>query len=106
MILIALGIGLSACTAIGDNMGAVFFTDPAMYDLYDCKALEKVRATLALRLAEIQALRTKAETGVAGSVVAEAAYGNDYIATRGQSDLAEKAWRQNTNDTVPGTQKQ
>ena len=38
---------------------------------------------------------TKAETGVAGSVVAEMAYRNDYIAVRGQSKLAEEAWQKN-----------
>jgi hypothetical protein len=38
---------------------------------------------------------TKAETGVAGSVVAEMAYRNDYIALRGQSKLAEEAWQKN-----------
>ncbi len=37
----------------------------------------------------------KAETGVAGSVVAELAYRNDYIAVRGQSKLAEEAWQSN-----------
>ncbi len=38
---------------------------------------------------------TKAETGVAGPVVAEMAYRNDYIAVRGQSKLAEEAWQKN-----------
>ena len=37
----------------------------------------------------------KAETGVAGPVVAEMAYRNDYIAVRGQSKLADEAWRKN-----------
>ncbi len=38
---------------------------------------------------------TKAETGVAGPVVAEIAYRNDYIALRGQSKLADEAWQKN-----------
>ena len=38
---------------------------------------------------------TKAETGVAGPVVAELAYRNDYIALRGQSKLADEAWQKN-----------
>ena len=38
---------------------------------------------------------TKAETGVAGPVVAEMAYRNDYIALRGQSKLADEAWQKN-----------
>ncbi len=37
----------------------------------------------------------KAETGVAGPVVAELAYRNEYIAVRGQTKLAEEAWRRN-----------
>ena len=37
----------------------------------------------------------KAETGVAGSVVAEVAYRNELISTRGQQKLAEEAWRRN-----------
>jgi hypothetical protein len=37
----------------------------------------------------------KAETGVAGPVVAEMAYRNDYIALRGQSKLADEAWEKN-----------
>ena len=38
---------------------------------------------------------TKAETGVAGPVVAELAYRNEYIALRGQSKLAEEGWQRN-----------
>ena len=71
------------------------FADPAKYDLYDCKQLEVERKTIAARAAELQGLMSKAETGVAGSVVAEVAYRNDYIAVRGQSKLAEEAWRKN-----------
>ena len=37
----------------------------------------------------------KAETGVAGPVVAEFAYRNDYISVRAQAKLADEAWRQN-----------
>ena len=75
------------------------FADPAKYDLYDCKQLETERKSLATRTAELQGLMAKAETGVGGSVVAEVAYRNDYIAVRGQSKLAEEAWRRNN---VPG----
>ncbi len=71
------------------------FADPAKYDLYDCKQLEPERKNLAIKTAELQGLMTKAETGVAGSVVAEMAYRNDYIALRGQSKLAEEAWQRN-----------
>ena len=37
----------------------------------------------------------KAETGAAGTVVAELAYRNDYIALRGQAKFAEEAWQKN-----------
>ncbi len=37
----------------------------------------------------------KAQTGVAGPVVAELAYRNDYIALRAQAKLADEAWQRN-----------
>ena len=70
------------------------FADPAKYDLYECKQLEPERTRLA-RAAELQGLMAKAETGVAGSVVAELAYRNEYISTRGQARLADDVWRRN-----------
>ena len=92
--LVALGAGLSGCAGMSDAISPAF-ADPAKYDLYDCKQLEPERKSLAARTAELQGLMTKAETGVAGSVVAEMAYRNDYIALRGQSKLAEEAWQRN-----------
>ena len=92
--LVALGAGLSGCAGMSDTISPAF-ADPAKYDLYDCKQLETERKRLAERTAELQGLMTKAETGVAGSVVAEMAYRNDYIAVRGQSKLAEEAWQKN-----------
>jgi hypothetical protein len=92
--LFALGAGLSGCAQMGETISPAF-ADPAKYDLYDCKQLEGERKALAVRAAELQGLMTKAETGVAGSVVAEVAYRNDFIAVRGQSKLAEEAWRKN-----------
>jgi hypothetical protein len=92
--LVALGAGLSGCAGMSDTISPAF-ADPAKYDLYDCKQLEPERKSLATRTAEVQGLMTKAETGVAGSVVAELAYRNDYIALRGQSKLAEEAWQKN-----------
>ncbi|XIA63792.1 twin-arginine translocation pathway signal [Bradyrhizobium sp. TZ2] len=92
--LFALGAGLSGCAQMGDAVSPAF-ADPAKYDLYDCKQLEAERKSLASRTAELQGLMAKAETGVAGPVVAEVAYRNDYIALRGQSKLAEEAWRKN-----------
>jgi hypothetical protein len=92
--LVALGAGLSGCAGMSDTISPAF-ADPAKYDLYDCKQLETARKDLATKTAELQGLMTKAETGVAGSVVAEMAYRNDYIALRGQSKLAEEAWQRN-----------
>ena len=46
----------------------------------------------------------KAETGVGGAVVAEVAYRNEYVATRGQARLAEEAWQKNRcRETIPGS---
>ncbi len=92
--LVALGTGLSGCAGMSDAISPAF-ADPAKYDLYDCKQLETARKDLATRTAELQGLMMKAETGVAGPVVAEMAYRNDYIAVRGQSKLAEEAWQRN-----------
>ena len=99
--LLALGAGLSGCAGMSDAISPAF-ADPAKYDLYDCKQLESERKSLASRTAELQGLMTKAETGVAGSVVSEMAYRNDYIALRGQSKLAEEGWQKNRcHDTIP-----
>ena len=92
--LVALGAGLSGCAGMSDTISPAF-ADPAKYDLYDCKQLEPERKSLAARTAEVQGLMTKAETGVAGPVVAELAYRNEYIALRGQSKLADEAWQKN-----------
>jgi hypothetical protein len=91
---LALGGGLSGCAEMSDGMTSAF-ADPAKYDLYECKQLEPERARLAARAAELQGLMAKAETGVAGPVVAELAYRNEYITVRGQTRLAEEAWRHN-----------
>ena len=92
--LLALAAALSGCASVGDTMSSAF-VDPAKYDLYECDQLEPERARLAARAAELQGLMAKAETGVAGSVVAELAYRNEYIATRGQAKLADEVWRRN-----------
>ena len=94
LVLLVVGAGLSGCAEMSDGMTSAF-ADPAKYDLYECKQLEPERKSLATRQAELQGLMAKAETGVAGPVVAELAYRNEYIAVRGQSKLAEEAWRKN-----------
>jgi hypothetical protein len=90
----ALVLGLAGCANMGDSMTTAF-ADPAKYELYDCKQLEPERKALAVRLADLQGLMSKAETGTAGTVVAELAYRNEYIAVRGQSRFAEEAWQRN-----------
>ena len=92
--LLAIGAGLSGCAEMGESMSSAF-ADPAKYDLYECKQLGPERKSLASRAAELQGLMAKAETGVAGPVVAELAYRNEYISVRAQSKLAEEAWRRN-----------
>jgi hypothetical protein len=92
--LLVLGIGLNGCADISDSMTSAF-ADPAKYDLYDCKQLETARKSLATRAAELQGLMAKADTGVAGPVVAELAYRSDYIAVRGQARLADEVWQRN-----------
>jgi hypothetical protein len=92
--LLLLGAALSGCAEMSDGMTSAF-ADPAKYDLYECSQLGPERKALVNRLADLQGLMAKAETGVAGPVVAELAYRNEYIAVRGQSKLAEEAWRKN-----------
>ncbi|MGJ5177060.1 hypothetical protein ACQR16_01515 [Bradyrhizobium oligotrophicum] len=92
--LFALAALLSGCAGMSDSVSTAF-ADPAKYELYDCKQLEAERKALAARTAEVQGLMAKAETGAGGVVVAEVAYRNDYVAVRGQSQLAEEAWRRN-----------
>jgi hypothetical protein len=99
---LAFALSLPGCADMSDSM-SLAFADPAKYDLYDCKQLEPERKRLADRTAELQGLMAKAQTGAAGVVVAEVAYRNEYIATRGQAKLAEQAWQKNRcRETVPG----
>jgi hypothetical protein len=99
--LLVLGIGLAGCADMGESMSSAF-ADPAKYDLYECKQLEAERKYLATRAAELQGLMAKAQTGVGGTVVAELAYRNEYIAVRGQTKLADEAWARNKcHDATP-----
>ncbi len=98
--LLVFGVGLTGCADMGDTLSTAF-ADPAKYDLYDCKQLETERKTLATRGAELQGLMAKADTGVAGPVVAELAYRNEYVAVRGQARFAEEAWQRNRCHASP-----
>ena len=92
--MLAFGVCLSGCADMGDTLSTAF-ADPAKYELYDCKQLETERKTLATRSAELQGLMAKADTGLAGPVVAELAYRNEYVSVRGQARFAEEAWQRN-----------
>lgn len=100
VVALALGCELGGCGSMSDGMASAF-ADPAKYDLYECKQLESERKSLAARAAELQGLIAKAQTGVAGPVVAEIAYRNEYIAVRGQANNAEEAWRRNKCHETP-----
>ncbi len=95
MMLLALGIGLAGCADLGGDAWTSAFADPAKYDLYDCKQLATTRQNLAAQAKSLKALMDKADTGVAGPLVAELAYRNEDIAVRAQSRLAEETWRRN-----------
>src|SRR5579863_3143587 len=99
-LLAVLGAGLSGCADMSDGMTAAF-ADPAKYQLWNCKQLEGERKNLARRLAELQGLMGKAQSGVAGPVVAELAYRNEYIAVRGQAKNAEEVWQRNKCRETP-----
>ena len=100
-VVLTLAFTLSGCANMGESMSSAF-ADPAKYDLWDCKQLEPERKNLANRAAELQGLMAKAETGVAGPLVAEIAYRNEYLAVRGQARFADEAWRRNKcQDSAP-----
>ena len=98
--LLAIGVALNGCADMSDSVSTAF-ADPAKYQLYDCKQLETERKNLANRSAELQGLMAKAKTGVAGPVVAELAYRNEYVSVRGQARFAEEAWEQNKCASAP-----
>ncbi|MBP0114747.1 MULTISPECIES: twin-arginine translocation pathway signal [Bradyrhizobium] len=98
--LLAAGVALSGCAGMSETI-APAFADPAKYELYDCKQLETERKNLANRTADLQRLMDKAQTGAGGAVVSELAYRNDYVAVRGQAQLAEDAWRRNKCRETP-----
>ena len=93
-VLLVAASGLGGCASMSDGMSTAF-ADPAQFELYDCKQLEVARKGLAARTADLQGLMAKAKTGAAGTVVAELAYRNEYIAVRGQTKFAEEAWQRN-----------
>jgi len=99
--LVAGAAGLSGCAVLGDSAVSQAFVDPARYDLYSCEQLATERTSLDARIAEINMLMRKAETGTGGAVVSEVAYRNDYINLKAQSRLAEQTWRDNKCVAAP-----
>ncbi len=95
-------LALAGCAGTSASMQDVAvadaFVDPSIYEFYDCKQLATERATLTKRLADNQQLKDKARTGVAGSAVAELAYGNDTLSLRGQLRLVDRMWRRSRCD--------
>lgn len=79
---------------------ATFFADPSRYALYDCKQLAVARSSYSTRIEELRGLMMKAETGAAGSVVAEMAYRPDYVSAQGQLKSANAAWERNRCDSA------
>jgi hypothetical protein len=99
---VTLGLGLGGCAVTGDSLTEVF-ADPAKYEYYDCKQLETERKALTQRAETQKTLMAKADTGVAGPVVAEMVYRNEYLAIRGQMRFADEAWRLNKcKESPPG----
>jgi hypothetical protein len=98
--LLVVGGLLSGCAGMSDGMTSAF-ADPSRYNLYDCKQLEPERKSLSNRLAELQGLMAKAQDGVAGPVIAEVAYRNEYLAVRGQAKNADEAWVLNKCKETP-----
>jgi hypothetical protein len=98
-----LATGLAGCAGGGSSS---LFVDPARYDLYDCKQLGAARKTVGLRMAELEGLMAKAETGAAGTLASGLAYQTDYVAVRAQRDLIDEKIRQyncSPTDLAPET---
>jgi hypothetical protein len=93
------GVALGSCAQLSDNVSGAF-VDPAKYDLYNCAQLRTARTENAKRVADLKGLMAKAETGAAGPVVAEVAYGNDYLSARAQGKLADEVWARNHCDSA------
>ncbi len=100
-------LALAGCAGTSGSMQDVAvadaFVDPSIYEFYDCKQLATERTTLTRRLADNQRLKDKARTGVAGSAVAELAYGNDTLSLRGQLRLIDRMWRRSRCDNEIAT---
>ena len=93
-LLVRLVPGSAGCAGVGDSMRPRSPIPPNTISTIASSWRRSARASPAAP-PMLQGLMAKAETGVGGSVVAELAYRNDYIAVRGQQKLADEAWQQN-----------
>ena len=60
-----------------------------------------MRQSYTRRIEELQGLMAKAETGAAGSVVAEIAYRPDYVSNQAMLKSANAAWERNRCASEP-----
>ena len=90
-------LGGCASTTVDES---TFFVDPSRYALYDCKTLAAYRVSYGKRAEELRGLMVKAESGVAGPIVAEMAYRPDYLTNQAQLKSLEAMWRQNRCDSA------
>ena len=88
---------LSGCAANPELVGQALVS-PGRYSLYDCQRLATERTSLSTRELELRKLIDKAETGVGGQFVAEAAYGSDYATVRENLDQVTAAQTANHCD--------
>jgi hypothetical protein len=93
-----------ACFLLAGCASASFtvsLTDPARYDFYDCKQLDEARGKLVTREGELRGLIEKARLGMAGSVIAEVAYGSDYATAREELHAVNEQRRASHCDDEP-----
>lgn len=89
---------LGGCASTGSSM----LVDPAKYALYNCQQLATARVQANTRVAELERLMAKAETGAAGSLVSGLAYQTDYVSARAERDqLDERIAHNNCSTTSP-----
>lgn len=94
-----LALLLGGC-ASGDVRSSIF-VDPSRYDLYDCPQLATARVAAEKRVADLQSLIAKADTGFAGPVVSGLAYKTDFSAAVAQRDLIDQKMAANNCPAQP-----
>jgi hypothetical protein len=99
--LFGLSLVVAGCSTNADQLGSAF-VDPARYTLYNCQQLSAEYATVLEKEAELRGLMDRAREGVAGTVVAETAYGGEYLTYHGRRQgIEEAARRDNCSLTAP-----